>query len=130
MYKFLIKNKIQIIRFIFAGLLASFINYLVYFILIIFFKKIFFASFFGYLTGILFSFIFSKLWVFRDSSKKKIIKSFSIFCLIYFFGGLEMSLVIYFMNKLINNLTISWFLGAFIAALNNFIGTKFILFKK
>ena len=61
---------------------------------------------------------------------KKIIKSFFIFCLIYFLGGLEMSLIIISLNRLIDNYNIAWLIGAFIGALNNYLGSKYFLFKK
>ena len=78
------------------------------------FKNIILSSIFGYSTGLLSSFIFAKIWVFRNNSQKKIIKSFFIFCLIYFLGGLEMSLAIIFLNRLIDNYKIAWLIGAFI----------------
>jgi putative flippase GtrA len=89
-----------------------------------------FASICGYFVGLLVSFLFAKLWVFQDKSKRSIIKSFSLFCLIYLFGGLEMSLVIYFLNQLFNNYKIAWFVGAFIGSMNNYLGSKYISFRK
>ena len=62
--------------------------------------------------------------------KKKIFKSFFIFCLIYFLGGLEMSLIIIFLNQLLFNHKFSWLCGTFIGALNNYLGSKYFLFKK
>ncbi len=123
-------NKYQILRFCISGLIATFINFLVFNSFYLIFKNIIFASIFGYSTGLLSSFIFAKIWVFRDNSQKKIIRSFFIFCLIYFLGGLEMSLIIIFLNRLIDNYKIAWLIGAFIGALNNYFGSKYFLFKK
>ena len=130
MEKLFKENKNQISRFIVAGLISTCINFLVYNLLYTIFKKIIFASLFGYSTGLLSSFILAKIWVFRDNSQKKIFKSFFIFCLIYFLGGLEMSLIIFFMNQLVNNYKFSWLCGTFISALNNYLGSKYFLFKK
>ena len=130
MDKFFKENKYQIYRFIISGLIASCINFLVYDAFYLVFKNIIFASFFGYSTGLLFSFIFAKIWVFKDNSKKRIFKSFFVFCLIYFLGGLEMSLIIIFLNRLLDNYKIAWFFGAFIGALNNYLGSKYFLFNK
>tara|TARA_Y100000994_G_C15576873_1_gene394899 strand:+ start:248 stop:493 length:246 start_codon:yes stop_codon:yes gene_type:complete len=80
--------------------------------------------------GLLTSFVLAKIWVFRDNSQKKILKSFFIFCIIYFLGGLEMSLIIIFLNQLLINHRLSWLCGTFIAALNNYFGSKYFLFKK
>ena len=123
-------NKYQIFRFFISGLIATFINFLVFNSFYLIFKNIILSSIFGYSTGLLSSFIFAKIWVFRDNSQKKIIKSFFIFCLIYFLGGLEMSLIIILLSRLIDNHKIAWLFGAFIGALNNYLGSKYFLFKK
>ena len=123
-------NDHQIFRFIISGVIATCINFLVYNSLYLIFKNIIFASLTGYSTGLFASFVLAKIWVFRDNSKKSIFKSFFIFCLIYFLGGLEMSLIIIVLNKLVGNHQVAWLLGAFIGALNNFLGSKYFLFKK
>ncbi len=123
-------NKYQIFRFFISGLIATFLNFFVFNSLYLIFKNIIFASLFGYLTGLLSSFIFAKIWVFRDNSQTKIVKSFFIFCLIYFLGGLEMSLIIIFLSRLIDNYNIAWLIGALIGALNNYLGSKYFLFQK
>ena len=127
---FLRIKKSRLFRFLVSGVIASSINFLVYRTLYILFNKILFASICGYFVGLLVSFLFAKLWVFQDRSKDSIIKSFSLFCLIYFFGGLEMTLVIFFFNQLFNNYKIAWFVGAFIGSMNNYLGSKYISFRK
>ena len=130
MEKLFKENKYQIFRFIVSGLISTFINFFVYHLLYKIFENIIFASLFGYSTGLLSSFILAKIWVFRNNSQKKIFKSFFIFCLIYFLGGLEMSLIIIFLNQLLFNHKFSWLCGTFIGALNNYLGSKYFLFKK
>tara|TARA_S200000501_G_C20651152_1_gene667533 strand:- start:221 stop:610 length:390 start_codon:yes stop_codon:yes gene_type:complete len=127
--KFSQENRRQIFRFIVSGLISSWINFLVFNSFYLIFKNIILASLIGYSIGLLSSFVFAKIWVFRDNSKR-IVKSFFIFCLIYFLGGLEMSLIIIFLNKLVNNYKVSWLFGALIGALNNYLGSKYFLFKK
>ena len=129
MYKIFKENNIQIFRFIVSGLIATIINFLVYKSVYLILKDIILASFTGYSSGLLFSFILSKIWVFRDKSKKRIVKSFIIFSLIYFLGGLEMSIITIFVNQLLNDYKIAWLFGALIASLNNYLGSKYILFK-
>ena len=130
MEKLFSENKHQIIRFIISGLIATCINFFIYNLIYLIYKNIIFASFFGYSTGLLSSFIFAKIWVFKNNSQKKIIKSFFIFSFIYFLGGLEMSLIIYLLNQLLINHRFSWLCGTFIGALNNYLGSKYFLFKK
>ena len=45
-------------------------------------------------------------------------------------GGLEMSLIIAFLNQLFENYRLAWLFGASIGALNNYLGVKYFLFKK
>ena len=130
MDKFFKENKYQIFRFIVSGLIATCINFFVFNTSYLIFKNIIFASLFGYSVGILSSFIFAKIWVFRDKAKKRIFKSFFIFCLIYFLGGLEMSLTIFFLNESLNDYKIAWVFGALIASINNYLVSKYFLFKK
>ena len=130
MYKFLKRNYQQILRFFVSGVIASGFNFISYWALYLIFKNLLFASISGYCIGILVSFIFAKLWVFKNSARQPIIKSFSLFCLIYLLGGIEMSLVILFINQLIDNYKIAWLFGALIGSINNYLGSKYLLFKK
>ena len=130
MYKFFKTNNLQIIRFAISGIIASAINFLVYNLIYYVSKKILFAAILGYLAGLLVSFMFAKIWVFRNRSKHSLFKTFYIFSLVYFLGGIEMSCVIVFLNKLLNNHKIAWLFGAFIGSLNNYLGSKYISFKK
>ena len=130
MYKFFKRNNEQMFRFIISGIIASVLNFISYRALYLTTKDLFFASIFGYCIGIVISFIFAKLWVFKVSSSQNLIKSFSLFCLIYCFGGIEMSLVIIFLDRLIENYKIAWLFGALIGSLNNYLGSKYISFKK
>ena len=130
MYKFFKRNNRQIFRFLVSGLIASSFNFISYRALFLISKNILFASISGYCVGIIVSFVFAKSWVFNNSNTQPLVKSLSLFCLIYLLGGIEMSLVILFLNRLIENYKIAWFFGAFIGSLNNFLGSKYISFKK
>ena len=129
-YRFLKKNNLQIFKFLVSGLIASGINFLVYSSLYLILKKLVIASFCGYFIGILFSYALAKIWVFQNKSKQNFLKSFPTFCLIYFLGAIEMSFVIVFLNQFLNNYRIAWLFGAFIGALNNYLGVKYFLFRK
>jgi len=120
----------QIFRFVVSGLIASFINFIIYSSLYSISKNIVIASFCGYFIGILFSYTLAKIWVFQNKSRQNFLKSFPVFCLIYFFGGIEMSAVIFFLNQLLNNYKVAWIFGAFVGSVNNFLGTKYFLFRK
>ena len=130
MFKFFKRNNNQIFRFLVSGLIASSFNFISYRALYLIFKNILLASISGYCVGIIVSFVFAKSWVFNNSTNQPLLKSFSLFCFIYFLGGIEMSLVIVFLNRLIENYKIAWLFGAFIGSFNNFLGSKYFLFKK
>ena len=130
MYKFFKRNNQQILRFIISGVIASSLNFFSYRALYLIFKNILFASISGYCIGILVSFIFAKSWVFKISSSQPLVKSLYLFCLIYILGGIEMSLVIVFLNRLIENYKIAWFFGALIGSINNYLGSKYLSFNK
>ena len=129
-YRFFKKNNLQIFKFIVSGLIASGINFLVYSSLYLIFNNLVIASFCGYFVGILFSYALAKIWVFQNKSRQNLLKSFPLFCLIYFLGAIEMSFVIVFLNQFLNNYRIVWLFGAFVGALNNYLGVKFFLFRK
>ena len=129
-FRFVKKNNLQIFKFIVSGLIASGINFLVYSSLYLIFKKLVIASFCGYFIGILFSYVLAKIWVFQNKSRQNFLKSFPTFCLIYFLGAIEMSFVIVFLNQFLSNYRIAWLFGAFIGALNNYLGVKYFLFRK
>ena len=115
-YRFVKKNNLQIFKFIVSGLIASVINFLVYSSLYLIFNNLLIASFCGYFVGILFSYALAKIWVFQNKSRQNLVKSFPVFCLIYFLGAIEMSSVIVFLNQFLNNYRIVWLFGAFIGA--------------
>ena len=130
MYKSLKRNNKQILRFFVSGLIASTLNFMCYRALYLIFGNLLLASILGYCIGIIISFIFAKSWVFKNRSSHPLINSFSLFCFIYFLGGIEMSLVIMFINYLIENYKIAWLFGAFVGSLNNYLGSKYLLFRK
>ena len=43
---------------------------------------------------------------------------------------MEMSLIIIFVNQLLNDYKIAWLFGALIGSLNNYLGSKYFLFKE
>ena len=129
MFLFLKKNKYQIIKFIITGLISSFLNFIVYISLYKLKININIASVSGYLVGLINSFIFSKNWVFNRSITQRFNRSFVIFTCIYLLGGIEMLIVINFGILLFGNYQLAWLIGAILAATNNYLGSKFLLFK-
>ena len=129
MISFYKNNKTQIFKFAVVGLGSTILNFSIYSIIYKLSLGINLASFIGYTCGLLNSFYFSDNWVFTKSRNKKTIYALLLFALIYFLGGLEMVLIINFVDKLIQNHKIAWICGALIAAMNNYLFSKYLLFN-
>ena len=129
MLLFIKKNKYQIIKFLITGLLSSFLNFVFYSIIYRLDRNINIAAFAGYFVGLLNSFLFSKIWIFSGSNMKFTNKSFIFFCAIYILGGIEMTIVINLGIYFFGNYKLAWLMGASVAAINNYLGSKFLLFK-
>ena len=126
--RFLKSNKIQILKFGLVGLGSTFLNFCVYSIVYQLTLTINFASFLGYLSGLFTTFYFSNNWTFSKARYKNLSYTLFLFVLIYFMGGLEMTLIINIVDKLIQNHRIAWICGVFVAAMNNYFCSKYLLF--
>jgi len=123
------KNKNQIFKFVIVGLLSSFLNFISYIFIYSITRDINLSSLTGYSLGLLNSFYFSSNWVFPGAQKFKLNKAFLLFLLIYCVGGIQMTLTINFVDKIIENYKFAWLCGAFIASVNNYLGSKYVLFR-
>ena len=128
MISFFNKNKIQILKFSLVGFGSTILNFCVYSIVYNITLRINLASFIGYGFGLLNSFYFSDIWIFTKKRTKRINYALVIFIIIYFVGGLEMTLIINIVDKLIQNHKIAWICGVFVASINNYLCSKYFLF--
>ena len=118
----------QFKKFVIVGLVSTFMNYIAFRFLYYISNLIIFSSAIGYLIGLSNSYFFGLKWVFKTKSKnfkKTIIK----FLIVYFIGGIFNSLTIYLLKRFNIDYSILWILGNGIALMNNFLGSKFIVFK-
>tara|TARA_B100000963_G_scaffold243069_1_gene212782 strand:- start:537 stop:929 length:393 start_codon:yes stop_codon:yes gene_type:complete len=127
--RFISKNKIQISKFLIVGVFSSFLNFLVFKSIYIFTSNINLSSVLGYCIGLLNSFLFSSRWVFSNNRYIRLDKAFVKFVLIYVLGGIEMTITINLLYRLSANHIIAWFFGACLAAINNFLFSKYLIFK-
>jgi len=126
---FLTKQK-DIQRFLVMGLFSNVINFCVYYALINININLSLSSILGYVAGLVCSYHLGRVWVFGqrfDINSKNIL----FFGIVYFLGSVWMTGII---NLMVNNLStdykISWIFGAGTAAVNNYLGMKFLAFKK
>ena len=111
------------------GVFSSVLNFLVYKSIYIFTANINLSSVLGYCIGLLNSFLLSSKWVFSNNRCIRLDRAFIMFVSIYALGGLEMAIIINVIYKLSANHIIAWFCGAFLAAINNFLFSKYLIFK-
>ena len=87
------------------------------------------SSILGYCTGLLNSLLFSSKWVFSNNRYIRLNEAFIKFALIYTLGGIEMTITINVIYILSSNHIIAWLFGACLAATNNFLFSKYLIFK-
>ena len=110
------------------GLGSTFLNFCVYSIVYQLTLIINLASFLGYFSGLFTTFYFSNHWTFSKARYKNLSYTLFLFVFIYFMGGLEMTLIINIVDKLIQNHRVAWICGVFVAAMNNYFCSKYLLF--
>ncbi len=129
MKRFINNYKIQILKFLIVGVFSSILNFLVFKSIYLFTANINLSSVLGYCIGLLNSFLFSSKWVFSNNRCISLDKAFIMFVSIYALGGLEMAAIINVLYKLSANYIIAWLCGACFAAINNFLFSKYFIFK-
>ena len=119
----------QFIKFIIIGCKSTLINFLFYVILYQTTNNILFASVSGYLVGNINSYIFGKKWVFKDLETKNNF-TYIKFLIVYLFGAYLLSSVTnYLFIKGIDH-RLAWLIGISFCTINNFLGSKYIVFKR
>lgn len=128
LFFYIISNKKELSKFFLVGILSTFINYISYVFVYKLTSIIVFASFSGYLIGLLNSYLLSRYWTFsikKNNSKNLIIP----FLIIHLSGLISGVFLIYIVDKFTDNYIIAWFIGALFVAPYNYIGLKKFAFK-
>ena len=117
-------------RFAIIGIVSNILNFTFYTLIFLIFSNIVVSSVVGYSLGVLSSYYFGKVWVFESEQVFKLSEMFK-FMVIYIIGGLGMTLIIIWLNQDLNiDYQVSWIGGAIFAIINNYLGSKYIVFKK
>lgn len=117
----------QLVKFILVGIVSTLINFIIYLICVQLNISIAISAILGYIAGLLFSFIFGKSWVFKYVSSNFIYVMIK-FIFIYILGlSLHTFLTYYLESKI--DYRIAWLIGIFFSTANNFIGSKYFVFK-
>ena len=123
-------NQQDIQRFLLMGLLSNAINFVVYYALINIHVNLSFSAILGYVAGLICSYHLGRVWVFGQRFEVNS-KSILFFGIVYLLGSVWMTGII---NVMVNYLSIdykiSWIFGAGTAAVNNYLGMRFLAFRK
>ena len=126
---YLIKQQ-DIQRFLLMGVLSNVINFGVYYALININVNLSFSAILGYVAGLICSYHLGRVWVFGQRFEINS-KSILFFGIVYFLGSVWMTGIINLMvNYLSIDYKISWIFGAGTAAVNNYLGMRFLAFRK
>ena len=119
----------EAIKFSITGILSVIINFGFYYFLFNLSGYILMSASLGYIAGLANSFFLGRYWVFKFK-KEFSLNEIYLFGLVYLVGGVIMMIIIGALDSKNFNYVFSWFCGAAYAVINNFIGSKFVVFKK
>ncbi|MBT6472141.1 MAG: GtrA family protein [Candidatus Marinimicrobia bacterium] len=121
--------KVEAWKFAITGIISNTVNFLTYVSSSFVLQNLVLSSTLGYVVGLVNSYYLGKIWVFNSKSKisfKEVIK----FLIVYLIGGIGMVAIIWVLSDKYNiDYRLSWIFGAFFAVINNFFGSKFIVYK-
>ena len=121
--------KKDLFRFILVGLGSNAINFFIYILIYFLFENLLVGTFLGYIFGLYFSFYFGRKWVFGkiyEQSNSKVIR----FIAVYLLGLLLMTSIVEILtNYYMLNYKTSWLIAAVVTFFNNFIGSRWFVFK-
>ena len=119
----------ELARFLVAGVGSNLLNFFVYLLAHASGVPLAAASVAGYLAGLLNSYYFGRSWVF-DAGDRIGRLAIIHFAVVYAIGGIGMSVIIETLDRTQGwDYRVSWFFGAVFAFANNFMGSKWLVFK-
>jgi len=118
------------LRFSIIGVVSNIINFILYSLVYLMSFNIIVSSLIGYSVGILCSYYFARFWVFQLNNNFRFAEMIK-FISVYIIGGLSMTFIIFCLNHYLNiDYRVSWIGGALFAIMNNYLGSKHLVFKK
>jgi putative flippase GtrA len=121
--------KTEMLRFLLVGSASTLINYAIYLLVRNVGASLVMASVAGYVAGLYNSYHFCHRWVFHA---RQTLHSAALirFAMVYLVGGAGMAAIIKGLDYLfVWDYRIIWFAGAAFAFANNFLGSKWLVFK-
>lgn len=120
----------EMFRFLFVGLASNMLNYASYLLIRNAGAALMMASVVGYTAGLYNSYYFGRRWVFNAQRTKHGQAAFR-FVIVYLVGGAGMAGIIEGLDHLFGwDYRVTWFAGAAFAFANNFLGSKWLVFKR
>lgn len=119
----------ELARFLMVGVGSNLLNFVIYLFAYAAGIPLVAAAAAGYMAGLINSYHFGRNWVFDagDLAGKMAILRFAV---VYTIGGIGMSAIIETLDRTQGlDYRLSWFFGAVFAFTNNFLGSKWLVFK-
>ena len=111
-------------------MISAALNFSLYILNFVISNNIILSSVAGYLLGIITSFYFGEMWVFNLSNIFTI-SELVRYLIVYFLGRLGMTLIIFLLNQDLGiDYKLSWIGGILFSISNNYLGSKYIVFKE
>jgi putative flippase GtrA len=118
------------LRFCVIGIFSTLVNYASYIFLLTNEISIFFSSIIGYSLGTFVSYHFGRTWVFHKQSKSNYYDLIK-FLTVYLFNGVIVAGLTSVLSDVVGfDYRLSWLLGVIYGMFANFLGSKFLVFKK
>ncbi|MDA7796739.1 GtrA family protein [Gammaproteobacteria bacterium] len=118
------------LRFCVIGIFSTLVNYASYIFLLTNEISIFFSSIIGYSLGTFVSYHFGRTWVFHKQSKSNYYDLIK-FLTVYLFNGVIVAGITSVLSDVVGfDYRVSWLLGVIYGMFANFLGSKFLVFKK
>ena len=118
----------EFFKFILIGILSTLINFITFITFINTFSLLELSSLAGYSSGLLNSYFLGKKWVFNNKNPNTLIIIIK-FLIVYIVGGIGMTLIISVLVRLSFDYIISWCFGVLFSCMNNYMGSRYFVFK-
>ena len=127
------KEKREIIAYVFFGALTTLVNYIVYLFMAIFFEKSVIPTVIAWVVAVIFAYITNRLWVFKSDAKSKkavFLEITSFFLARAFSGVIDIAVMWAFVDKIGFNDTIFKLISNVFVIVFNYVAGKWFVFQK
>lgn len=120
----------ELVRFLIVGVGSNILNFLAYLMAVAMGAPLMIAAIAGYVVGLFNSYWYGKKWVFNAAKDVGRMAPLG-FAFVYAIGGVGMSAIIEMLDRVWGlDYRVCWLFGAAFAFTNNFLGSKWLVFRE